>query len=266
MLFSRQQIEDIYPLSPMQAGLLFQSLYARDAGVYCVQFGWTIRGALNVEAWKCAWQVVVKRHAILRTVFVWQGLTQPLQVVCKDVELPYELHDWSPLSAREQQHRLATLREAKELTSVDLGHAPLLRLVLAYLGEQTHFFHLSLHHLIIDGWSQSLLLAEVQACYHAFCQGKAPALAPVRPYRDYIAWLQLQETQHAEQFWRAYLAGFTMPNRLPGEASHTGSIQTAIQQLHFSAAETSSLQELARQQQLTLNTLFQGAWSLLLYR
>src|SRR5262249_54458795 len=159
-----------------------------------------------------AWQEVVNRHTILRTLFVWQGLPQPLQVVCKHVELPCKLHDWRSLSAQEQQHRLDTLRVTQELTSVDLGRAPLLRLTLACLGEQTYYFHLSLHHLIIDGWSQSLLLAEVQACYHAFCRGKVPELAPVRPYRDYIAWLQLQDTQQAEQFWRAYLAGFTTPN------------------------------------------------------
>src|SRR5262249_55783689 len=101
-----------------------------------------------------------------------------------------------------------------------------------------------------------------------FALGHESELAPVRPYRDYIAWLLRQNVQQAEQFWRAYLAGFTTPNRLPGqrEASPTGCEYLVTQQLHLSATETSSLQELARQQQVTLNTIFQGAWALLLNR
>jgi non-ribosomal peptide synthase protein (TIGR01720 family) len=256
-------IEDIYPLSPMQAGLLFQCLYAPEIGVYCMQFDWTIQGMLNENAWRQAWQYVINRHPILRTFFIWQSLQQPLQVVSKQVELPCEIHDWRSLSAQEQQHNLALLRQKNELKSVDFSRAPLLRLALARLGEQTYHFHLSLHHLIIDGWSQSLLLREVQECYQTFCLGRVPDLPPVHPYRDYLAWLQQQDLHQAEAFWRTYLSGFTTPNQLPGyrESANPTRMQTATQQIQCSAVLTSSLQEQAQQLQLTLNTLLQGAWA-----
>ena len=238
-----EQIEDIYPLSPLQAGLLFHSLYTPEAGAYCVQLGWTIEGVLDEEAWRGAWQHVLNRHPILRTCFVWQGLHQPLQVVCRHVELPLVIQDWRSLSPQEQQCRLQALRQEHELTSVDVGKAPLLRLTLARLREQTYAFHLSLHHLIIDGWSQQLVLAEVQACYQALRQGKEPSFSPMRPYRDYIAWVHRQERSQAEQFWQTYLRGFSAPTRLPGDmgTSNTPSFQAVTQRLECSAELTSSL-------------------------
>jgi amino acid adenylation domain-containing protein/non-ribosomal peptide synthase protein (TIGR01720 family) len=259
-------IEDIYPLSSMQAGLLFHSLYAPDSGVYCLQFGWTIQGSLDVEAWRWAWQQVVARHSILRTFFVWQGLSEPLQIVCRHVDVPCDIYDWSLLSAQEQQQRLNALVQEKELKSSDLGHAPLLRLALVYLGEQTYQFYLSWHHLIIDGWSQSLILAEVQQFYMAACEKKAFELASVHPYRDYIAWVRAQDMRLAERFWRSYLSGFMTPNRLPGHegASDAAGQQMTLQQLACPTGLTVALQEVAQKLQITLNTLLQGTWALLL--
>jgi amino acid adenylation domain-containing protein/non-ribosomal peptide synthase protein (TIGR01720 family) len=263
-----KQVEDLYPLSPMQAGLLFHSLYAPETGIYCFQSGWTIQGKLDETAWQEAWQCIIDRHSILRTCFVWQGLPQPLQVVFRHVETPWTFHDWRSLPEHEQQRLLETLPLEHELKRADLGQAPLLRLALARLGEHVFSFHLSIHHLIIDGWSQQLLLQEVQEAYAAFSHGHVPIFSPTRPYRDYIAWVQQQETQQAEHFWRTYLSGLITSTPLPGSVgtSTPSGVYPAIQQQVCSEAFSASLRERTQQLQLTLNTVLQGAWGLLLSR
>ncbi len=261
-----QQIEALYPLSPMQAGLLFQSLYAPEEGIYCTQLGWSITGKFEVDIWRQVWQQMIQRHAILRTGFVWEGLPQPLQVVYTQCELPYEELDWRGLSEQQQQDALKQVQQESLLTCEALAHAPLLRLVLVRMQEQHWSLHVSIHHLITDGWSQAQLLAEVQANYQALSEGRELHLKPVRPYQDYIAWLQEQDHTQAEQFWRTTLHGFTTPTRLPG-ASATGRNEhwhTAIQHYSCTQAFTRDVQARAQKLQVTLNTLLQGAWALLL--
>ncbi len=265
------QIEDIYPLSPMQAGLLFHCLYTPKSAVYCGYLSWTLRGPLNADAWQWSWQQVINRHAILRTFFVWQGLAEPLQVVCKQVKVPWTMHDWRSLSAQERQQRLDMLQQREEQEGFDLQRAPLLRLSLIRLEEQTYYFHLALHHLLVDGWSQSRLIGEVQAYYLSYSREHNLQLAPVRPYRDYIAWLQEQDTEQAEQFWRRYLLGFTSPTRLavdqqpyPGREQSDRVMDIELRSLPEEM--TVMLQHLGKRHQLTLNTIVQGVWALLLSR
>ena len=263
-------IEAIYPLSPMQQGLVFHSLLAPGSGVYVLQYYCGIHGPLDDETFRQAWAIVVARHAVLRTLFVLDHGDKPLQVVLKSASLPWEALDWSSLPTAEQAARLQDRLKADRTSGFDLAAAPLFRLMLIKTGPQTHQLVWSVHHAVVDGWTISQVLREVFASYEALGRGDTPKLPAVRPYADYIGWLDQQDHERAEQFWRRAMAGLEAPTALPVDAEPVdpSSASDLSDKLHFSLskAETASLQQMARRQQLTLNTVVQGAWALLLAR
>jgi amino acid adenylation domain-containing protein/thioester reductase-like protein/non-ribosomal peptide synthase protein (TIGR01720 family) len=267
---SMQNVEDFYPLSPLQQGMLFHSLYAPESGVYFLQLSCTAHGDLDVAAFKRVWQQAVERHPVLRTAFLWEGLKEPVQVVHRRVRLPWEQHDWRGLALTEQDERLEVFLRADRARGFALSQAPLMRLTLIQVAEDSYHFVWSHHHLLLDGWSVSLLLKEVFVLYEAFCRGQVLPLDSPRPYRDYIAWLRQQDLTQAEAFWQQALKGVTAPTPLGVDRASDGlsgqDEDYATQQVRLSQAVTAALQSLARQQQLTLNTLVQGAWALLLSR
>nr|WP_281284851.1 non-ribosomal peptide synthetase [Azomonas agilis] len=259
---SAQNIEDLYPLSPMQQGMLFHTLYGQEGGSgdYINQMRVDIDG-LDVQRFRAAWESTVANHDILRTGFVWQGLEIPVQMVRQPVEVPFAIHDWrgQPLQAQ----ALDTLAEAERGQRFELSQAPLLRLVLVRTDEQRYHLIYTHHHILMDGWSNAQLLGEVLQRY----AGQTPQ-APVGRYRDYIAWLQSQDKAASETFWRAQLAELDEPTRLAqairaerregeGHGEHLQVLDTE---------QTHRLGEFARSQKVTLNTLVQAAWLLLLQR
>jgi amino acid adenylation domain-containing protein len=263
-------IEDIYNLSPLQQGLLFHTLHAPESGVYFEQFSWVLGGDLEIGSFEWAWQQVLERHPSLRTAFYWEELSEPLQVVHRQVELPWVEEDWRGLSPSEQQGRFEAFLEVDRVRGFELGQAPLMRCALLRVAEDAYQFVWSHHHLLLDGWSLPLVLKEVLAYYEAYCGGRELRLERPRPYRDYIVWLQQQDLAQAERFWREALRGLTAPTPLPiGRSEGVGLERQpcyAERGLRVSAAVTGRLQALAREHRLTLNTLVQGAWALLLSR
>jgi amino acid adenylation domain-containing protein/non-ribosomal peptide synthase protein (TIGR01720 family) len=270
LLRAETQIEDVYALSPMQQGMLFHALYEPRSGDYVVQISCELHRGLNALAFARAWQHVADRHAILRTSFVWKGLVEPLQRVHRTVRFPVEQQDWRGLSQSEQSARLAEFLEADSARGFDLTQPPLMRVALIRLSEDLSHFVWSNHHLVIDGWCRPVILKEVFACYDAFSRGEEVRLERAPQFRDYIAYLHQQDMSKAEEFWRETLKGFRAPIPLgSGRArSHetNGGGPYRDQYLNLTGEETDLLTGLARQQRLTLNTLVQGAWGLLLAR
>ncbi|MEH2088565.1 MAG: amino acid adenylation domain-containing protein [Nostoc sp.] len=263
-----KNIEDFYPLSPMQQGILFHSLAAPKSGIYFEQFSWTIHGKLNVTAFRRAWQHIVERYSILRTCFVWEGLKEPVQIVHRQVALPWQEYNWQDLSPEEQQQKLELFLQSDRSSGFELKQPPLMRLTLIQLSDISYNFTWSHHHLLLDGWSVALVFKEVLACYKAFSNGQELYLESIRPYRDYIAWLQQQNLSEAETFWRKILKGFTTPTQLSvNQRARKLLTQTDgydEREVKLSVVTTAALQSVAKQHQLTLNTLVQGAWALLL--
>jgi len=253
-------------LTPVQQGILFHSNYSRPSSVYTEISHYELRGPLDVAAFKQAWQQVINRHAILRTFFDWENRETPQQAVRPQVALPWQAFDWQHLSAAEQTDQLQALLKTDRKQGFDLSQPPLLRLTLVRLAPDCYRFILSHHHIILDGWSVALLLKEVFTLYRATRQGEAVFLAQARPYPTYISWLQNQDTSPAEAYWREALRGFTTSTPLPTEDQPDAPEAYLEQQLRLSPAATQSLQQLARQHHLTLNTIMQGAWALLLRR
>ncbi|MEH2271375.1 MAG: amino acid adenylation domain-containing protein [Nostoc sp.] len=256
-------IDDLYELSPMQQGMLFHTLYAPESEVYFEQLVCILQGELNFTGFVQAWQQIVARHPVLRSAFYWEEIEKPLQMVSKQVDLPWEQLDWQNFTPDEQQHYLGDFLKCDRQKRFDLSQAPLMRFTVIQLEEYTYQFIWSHHHILFDGWSMQIILKEVLAFYEANQRGEHLRLIPSRPYREYIEWLQQQDITQANNFWQKNLQGFETPISL------TGNREEGIyneQTFQLSETVTEKLQYAARQHHLTLNNLVQGAYALLLSR
>ncbi len=267
---SQRKIETVYPLSPAQHGILFHSLERPDAGVYVTHLVMTLGGELDAIAFERSWQQTVADHPILRTSFVWKRVERPLQVVHRQVEIKVRYQDFGELSAEEEEERVQEWLAADLAQPFDLTPAPLMRLAVLRTGKERQQFVWSFHHILLDGWSVPLVLEEVFSLYRAEVEGTEVRVEPSRPYGDYIRWLGEQRPETAEQYWRRALAGFEVPTPLPGMRGRAVEIaereRAGVHQLKLPVELSGRLQDLARREQLTLNTLLQGAWGLLLSR
>ena len=263
-------IEDVYPLTPMQQGMVFHTLLAPESGVYYEQGSFLVEGPLDAGAFERAWARVVERHAILRTSIASDGLAEPLQVVHRRVELPFALLDWTGLGAEEQEDQLARRLADERSAGFDLDSAPLMRVTLVRLGADRHQFVWSFHHVLLDGWSVANLLRELLSFYDAFTCGEDLELPSPPPYRGYIAWLAAQDLEVAERYWRDALEGFAEPTPLGVDHKALGAVLAGevpgTSTTVLDAEETVALIAFARDQRVTLNTVVQGAWALVLSR
>jgi amino acid adenylation domain-containing protein/non-ribosomal peptide synthase protein (TIGR01720 family) len=265
-----KNVADIYPLSPTQLGMLFHTIQAPHSGTYFQQFVGTLTGDLDRTAFLNAWQRVVKTQPVLRTAFIWEEIDEPLQVVRQRVDIPYHYENWQHLSASAQQKQLASLLRADRQRGFHLAKAPLMRLHLRQIAPDKHQFIWSSHHILMDGWSVPGVLKSVFSHYESIRQDRNADIRPTRPYRDYITWLQGQNLALAEEFWCKKLSGFTAPTPLTidTQRGNRSKIEGGYhqQQSRIHEPATTSLKALAQDQRLTLNTLIQGAWAILLSR
>lgn len=266
----KKDIEAIFPLSHQQKGMLLETLLTPGSAIHVEQSVWGFRGELNVALFKQAWQSVVKRHAMLRTAFVWKNRSEPLQVALRSVEIPFEQQDLSAIAPAAQKTHVTEYLRADRQKGFDLSRAPLIRLTLFQTGEAAYQVMWTFHHILMDGWCTSLVLQDVVAFYQSLVAGQEVELAPSRPYQNYITWLKQQDLFRAEKFWRETLQGLTKPT-LPGriEDADGDSEQEeryAVEKLRLSAEDTQALASLSQKQHITFNTMIQGMWALLLSR
>lgn len=265
LVAGRCDIEDIYPLSPIQG--LFFSTNPQAALSSFDQWRCTLNGTLNVSAFQLAWLETVRRHSILRTT-IHGDLAEPLQMVHRDVQLPWAIEDWRTLPANQQDDQWFSFQQEDRARPLILTDVPVMRFSLVRLAERTWNFMWSVPAILLDGWSWPMVFRDVSEFYEAFCGELAPQLEPVRPYRDYLGWLARQSSDDAHTFWRNSLAGFYEPTSMPSEppAQDTCDSEYAEHVVQLSADTTTTLQSIARNLQITLNTLVQVAWTLILNR
>ncbi|HWH00601.1 MAG TPA: amino acid adenylation domain-containing protein [Pilimelia sp.] len=264
-------VADVYPLTPMQAGMLFHGLGGGD-GVYLQQTTFVLEGVADPELLAAAWQDTVDATPILRSAVAWDGVPTPVQIVHDHARLPVHHLDWTGLSPRRRAEELRALLDADRARGLDLGRAPLMRLVLARLSPTEVQVVWTFHHLLLDGWSIFGVLSDVFA-RHAELRAGRPAGAaagPSRPpFRDYVAWLAGRDAAAAERHWRRVLAGLSAPTPLPYDRPPTPGQPTRSAARHavtLDADESARLRDFARTHRLTLNAVVQGAWALLLSR
>lgn len=262
---SKPQVDDIYPLSPMQEGLLFQTLFDNTSTAYFLQMNLHLEGELNEALFRQSWQILAQRHAVLRSAFVYEGVPRPVQVVLKERLPEISFTNLQEQTPAEQQAIIQAYQQTDQQRGFHLGKEPLMRLALFQTGRATYELLWSYHHILLDGWCLGILQREFVQIYEALHQGYPPQLPPVAPYRDYIRWLEKQNKAQAQQYWRNYLAGYEQlcpippwPNTAPEPAGDT--------LLEIPEPLTNQLRQCANHLGVTLNTLLQMVWGVLLAR
>jgi len=273
----KDPVEMIYPLSPAQQGMLWETLAFPNSGVHIEQSVFHWHGPLNLTTFMQAWQQVLARHTMLRTGFAWQDQAELLQFVLRQTEISIAWQSLADLCATAQQARIDEYLASDRQRGFHLTQAPLMRFALfqtaAGREEPVHQLVWTRHHILTDGWSSTLILKEMLAFYQAECTGQPIQLPPPPPYRNYIRWLRQQDLGRSEAFWRASLQGFSAPTALatkagpgegqvaaPHEAKHHAYAATRLP-----AAATAALYQLGQQHGLTTNSLIQAGWALLLH-
>ncbi|MFI8194542.1 amino acid adenylation domain-containing protein [Streptomyces sp. NPDC085946] len=259
------ELEDILPLAPLQEGLLFHALYDEAAlDLYTLQMAFDLEGPLDAEALRAAARALLRRHASLRAGFWHEDLDEPVQIVPREVTLPWEDVDLTAVAPAGREAEAERIAAADRLRRFDPARPPLLRFTLIRLGQERHRFLLTAHHLVLDGWSVQLLLDEL---FRLHAQGgREDGMPPAARYRDYLAWLAGQDRAAAEDVWREVLKGIDEPTRVaPSDPSRTPDLPGQV--LHdLPGGLADALDGLARREGLTLNTVFLGAWAIVLGR
>ncbi|HEY2762813.1 MAG TPA: amino acid adenylation domain-containing protein, partial [Pseudonocardiaceae bacterium] len=264
-----RSVADIYPLTPLQAGMLFHSLMDAESGAYLNQVCLRLSGVTDPGALGAAFQRVVDRAPVLRSRVVWTDVEEPVQVVHRRVVVPTVHHDWRDRREPNRERDLHGLLARDAATGMDLTAAPLMRLMIVRTSDDTVTMIWTSHHVLLDGWSTGAVFTELCEQYAAIVEARPPELAHRRPFRDYLRWLAGQDGRLAEQYWRQALAGFESPtplpyDRQPTEAHHSESSESV--RIALSIEESSRLREVAQRNGLTVNTIVQGAWAVLLSR
>jgi amino acid adenylation domain-containing protein len=262
---SKPAIEDVLPLSPLQEGLLYHALLdEQEMDVYTVQLVLELTGLVDTGRMTAAVSALVARHTSLRAGFRHEGLERPVQVVRSRVRPPYREVDLGGLPDEERPAALERVLAEDRARRFDLNRPPLVRFTLVRLGPREHRLVVSNHHILLDGWSTPLLVSELFTLYRQ--HGDASGMPHLTPYRDYLAWLAKQNRAESEQAWRDVLGDVCEPTLLAPADPNRRPIRPRHHTLDLSEEFTSALAARTRASGLTLNTVLQGVWGLLLGR
>ncbi|GIM87130.1 non-ribosomal peptide synthetase [Salinispora arenicola] len=261
-------VEDVYELTPLQHGLLYHCLSAPAGGFYIEQMHFSVRGDLRVNCVRRAWERIITRHPALRTSFSWDDINRPVQIVHRTARLPLDEVDLRGLDEAEQERRFTEMMLQERRRGFDLEAAPLLRLTIFRLGDDVYRLAWRFSHLILDGWSFGLLMGDFVTLYKALYHDRPAALAEPSLPRTYVAWWKRQDTPNLRDYWREQLTGYRLPAPLflgDRPTPTTDPVRHHYADLRLGAL-AQRLRDVSRQEGLTLNTLVQGAWTLLLSR
>lgn len=261
------RVDDVYLLSPMQKSMLFHGIQESESSVYVVTLMCRLRGELNADVFERAWQYLVAHHGILRTAFLGSDTPTDFQAVLHQADFHLERHDWTRSPTNERDARMKSLLEQNRQRPFDLLKPPLMRVALVRTGQHEHQMIWTMHHVLLDGWSGASLMKELFSTYQMLEGGRVPEQDELFPFKGYISWLQRQDLRAAQEYWMERLAGFVTPKpfaRTDGsEVDRGDSYRDHDFRFPIGAAD---LEGFARRHRLTVGTVLQGAWALVLGR
>ncbi|MFF2552775.1 amino acid adenylation domain-containing protein [Nocardia sp. NPDC058058] len=259
-------MSDVWPLTPLQSGMLFHAQLAESSvDAYMTQFSVDLGGAIDIDRLHTIAQAVLDRHVNLRVVFAQDEHGDPIQVVLDDVEVPWRYLDLGDSEPYEPAAKTDWLMAADIAGHFDMAAGPLLRFTLVRTAPERYRVWVTSHHILLDGWSMPLLMQDMFTLYaHGGDTGELPR---PRSYRDYLAWLATQDQQAARAAWRTALAGFDEPTPL-APVDRSREISSGIGELGFEldTEDTAALTRVAADAGVTVNTIVQAAWGLLIAR
>ncbi|QKJ77919.1 non-ribosomal plipastatin synthetase PpsC [Bacillus subtilis] len=260
------EIQDIYPLSFMQEGMLFHSLYDEQSRAYFEQASFTIHGQLDLERFEKSMDAVFDRYDIFRTAFIYKNVAKPRQVVLKQRPCPVHVEDISHLNEKDKEHCTEAFKEQDKSKGFDLQTDVLMRISILKWAPDHYVCIWSHHHILMDGWCLGIVIKDFLHIYQALGKGQFPDLPPVQPYGTYIKWLMQQDREEAAEYWKKRLQHFEKASPLPKRTDQMS--DGTLQQITFTIPEkeTSELQKIAAACGATLNTVFQALWGIMLQK
>ncbi|HHX3464749.1 TPA: amino acid adenylation domain-containing protein, partial [Legionella pneumophila] len=257
---------DVYPLTPLQQGILFHGLKDSGTGTYIVRLGFVLDGKVDEKYLKQAWERVIADFDVLRMAVLFDEVSEPLQLVYKEVRLPWQELDWTNES--DWQERLQQFFSEEGERGFDLSQPPLLRLYWIKISKTQNIMVLVNHHLLLDGWSTENILRRVRHYYHQLQENKGIMKLKTAPYQNYVSWIKEQSLEQAKEYWMTLLDNHMELTTFPFKRAHLARHHSEIvrKELVFDSKQTALLVQWAQQQGFTLNTLVQGGWGLLLNR
>lgn len=266
-VFSKEQVQDMYVLTPMQEGMLFHALLDQEQNSHLVQMSISLQGELDVGLFADSLRVLVERYDVFRTLFLYEKLKQPLQVVLKGRPIPIEIHDLSACDDSEKHARYMQYKRADQAKTFHLAKDPLMRVAIFQMSPQDYQVIWSFHHILMDGWCFSIIFDDLLAIYLSL-QNKTPlSLEPVQPYSRFIKWLEKQDKQAALRYWKDYLDHYEQKTALPKKQKPAANaFQPTQYRFAFDRTLTQQLGVIASQNQVTLSTVIQTIWGILLQK
>lgn len=269
---------ETYRLTPTQSGMLFHSLASPGSGVYEGQIVHHMRGSIDPVVLGRCWRALVKRHDVFRLSFGWEGEDEPRQTVGASVTAPLVHHDWSDGNAFVEGEVVEASPGATDLqlerfladdraAGFDLKAGPPVRVAVIRLSDHEVMVW-SFHHIAFDGWSIALAMNELLDSYQAEIDGRTWEPTPRRPFADYVDWLGRQDAAGAERFWTEHLQGFDSPTSLPRTLSTNDPVADsyAATMRDLPAVVEQQLSDFAGRERVTMSTVLQAAWGLVLAR
>ncbi|MHA6534792.1 condensation domain-containing protein, partial [Paenibacillus sp. BAC0078] len=266
-LASSGEIVSMYPLSPMQEGMLFQALMEPQSSAYFEQMSFVIQGSLQEANLEKSLSLLMERYDIFRTAFVYDALERPLQVVLKKRNPSIVFEDYTVLTEEEIKIREERFKQSDRERGFDLTNEALLRIAVLKTGESRYEIVWSHHHILMDGWCMRIVLKEFFYIYAQLCSGKLIELPAVKPYIYFIKWLEEQDREEALGYWRDYLSGYEQRTAIPVSGN---SIKGAymLEEIHHTFGEilTERLTKMSKRHNVTMNNMMQTVWGMLLRR
>ena len=268
---NQHDIEDIYPLSPLQQGFVFLSVQDHTHASCFEQFLFRVRKAPDMELIQDAWQKVILRHDILRTAF-YTGNTTPLQVVFKDRPLDMEYLSCVDLAKESHEEWKREIKVADEAQGFDIVNEPLIRFKVLHMVENEYRLMLSFHHAIMDGWSLSILLNDFFTCYYNLELDKTESSASPLPlkepiaYKTFINWMDKRDPERSANYWQEYLEGYDTCAALPQEPARQfdGDEEHLLHCFQLDREMSDALRTLAYSTGVSLYSLIQAVWGVIL--
>jgi amino acid adenylation domain-containing protein/non-ribosomal peptide synthase protein (TIGR01720 family) len=263
-------IEDIYPLTPMQEGMVFYALFEnKNRTTYFLQMSYRLQGELNVPLVEKSLNELFKRHDVLRTVFIYEGLNRPLQVVLKERNVEFYFEDLrKSISNHEIKEKLVSQFNDKDRQrSFDLSKDVLMRVAVLQVEDSEYQVTWSSYHILMDGWCIGILISEFFEIYTSCLENRTFQLSTIKPYRTYIQWLEKQEKNKARNYWQKYLEGYEEIAALPrkeDKGTFEGGYKSAAASTRFEEEKTIALNKVAIRNHVTLNTVLQVIWAIAL--
>uniref|UniRef100_UPI000AE9413C non-ribosomal peptide synthetase n=1 Tax=Aquimarina longa TaxID=1080221 RepID=UPI000AE9413C len=269
-LDTKSLIDSFYKLSPMQEGMLFHGLYDTDSKAYIEQMSLDFSKGLHVEALKSSWEYVMKNHSTLRTSFLYEELSIPLQCAYNEVKLPFIELDYSTYEGIEKEEKLEKFLTEDCEKGFSFNEVPLMRITLIKTGKDAYKMVFTHHHILMDGWSSAMLMEELLVAYEAFYKGEEPPQKKEDAFEDYIKYISKSDEQKEEVFWKTYISKLETSSILPFSESTTlrnkgiGNNEKLL--LSLESDFTEHIKSYATEKRLTVNSIIQGVWALLLSR